>query len=71
MNLNDFYNVLGASRFLHVAKILSPPSWVCDEYKRIVWSFIWKRSKSEAVSRQRYSAPISKGGLNVVDFETK
>ena len=64
-------NVLGASRFWHVAKILSPPSWVCDEYKRIVWPFIWKGSKSEAVSRQRCSAPISKGGLNVVDFETK
>ena len=64
-------NVLGASRFWHVAKILSPPSWVCDEYKQIVWPFIWKGSKSEAVSRQRCSAPISKGGLNVVDFETK
>ena len=64
-------NVLGASRFWHVAKILSPPSWICDEYKRIVWPFIWKGSKPEAVSRQRCSAPISKGGLNVVDFETK
>ena len=63
-------NVLGASRFWHVAKVVSPPRWVCDEYKRIVWPFIWK-SKTETVSRQRCSAPLSKGGLNVVDFELK
>ena len=63
-------NVLGASRFWHVAKVVSPPKWVCNEYKRIVWPFIWK-SKTETVSRQRCSAPLSKGGLNVVDFEMK
>ena len=35
-------NVLGVSRFYHVAKIISPPNWVCERLKRLVWSFIWK-----------------------------
>ena len=63
-------NVLGASRFWHVAKVLPPPKWVSVEYKRAVWPFIWK-SKSETVSRARCVAPIARGGLNIVDFETK
>ena len=63
-------NVLGASRFWHVAKVLPPPKWVSCEYKRIAWPFIWK-SKSETVSRKRCTAPISHGGLNIVDFDTK
>ena len=63
-------NVLGASRFSHVAKVLLPPQWVSLEYKRAVWPFIWK-SKSETVSRKRCVAPIARGGLNIVDFETK
>ena len=63
-------NVLGASKFWHVAKVLSPPKWVSIEYKRAVWPFIWK-SKSETVSRARCVAPIERGGLNIVDFETK
>ena len=63
-------NVLGASRFWHVAKILAPPRWVCDRYKRLVWPFIWK-GKMENVSRQRCCAPLSSGGLGVVDFQTK
>lgn len=63
-------NVLGASRFWHVAKILPPPNWVLDSYKRITWPFIWK-GKMECVSRVRCCAPVSKGGLNIVDFPIK
>ena len=63
-------NVLGASKFWHVAKVLPPPKWVSVEYKRAVWPFIWK-SKSETVSRARCVAPIARGGVNIVDFETK
>ena len=62
-------NVLGASRFWHVAKALLPLIWVSLEYKRAVWPFIWK-SKSETVSRKRWVAPTARGGLNIVDFET-
>ena len=63
-------NVLGASRFWHVAKILSPPHWFYSRYNSIVWPFIWK-GKMENVSRQRCCAPLSRGGLNIVDFRTK
>ena len=45
-------NILGASRFWHVAKILAPPTWVIDSYKSITWPFIW-RGKMECVSRKR------------------
>ena len=47
-----------------------PPTWVCDDFKRAVWPFVWK-SKSEMVSRQRCCLPASSGGLNIVDFQTK
>jgi len=58
--------LLAVSRFWHVAKVVSPTKWVCEEYKRIVWPFI-RKSNTETISRQR----CSKGGLNVVDFATK
>ena len=63
-------NVLGASRFYHVAKIISLPNWVCKRFDRPVWSFIWK-GKMENVSRKRCCAPFELGGLNVVDFRIK
>ena len=63
-------NVLGASRLWHVAKVIPPPSWVHDNFKSIVWPFIWK-SKVESVSRERCCAPLESGGLNIVDFRTK
>ena len=63
-------NVLGASRFWHVAKILSPPSWVIDSYNSITWPFIWK-GKMECISRDRCCSPVSNGGLNIVHFSTK
>ena len=63
-------NVLGASRFWHVAKVLPPPNWVIYSYKSITWPFIWK-GKIEPVSRDRCHAPISRGGLNIVNFPVK
>ena len=63
-------NVLGASRFWHVAKILPPPGWVVDNYSSIVWPFVWK-GKMECISRDRCCAPVSSGGLNIVHFLTK
>lgn len=63
-------NVLGASRFWHVAKILPPPKHVIDSYNSIVWPFIWK-GKIEPISRERCCAPVNKGGLNIVNFSIK
>ena len=63
-------NVLGASRFWHVAKVLPPPKQVIDSYKGIVWPFVWK-GKIESISREHCSAPVSRGGLNIVNFSVK
>ena len=63
-------NVLGASCLWHVAKILPPPKHVVDRYKSIVWPFIWK-GKIEPISRQRCSALMSEGGLNIANFSVK
>ena len=63
-------NVLGASRLWHVAEVIPPPSWVHDNFKSIVWPFVWK-SKVESVCRKRCCAPQESGGLNIVDFRTK
>ena len=63
-------NVLGASRFYHVAQTISPPNWVCERFDCLVWSFIWK-GKMQNVSRKRCCAPFEFGGLNVVGFRTK
>ena len=63
-------NILGASRFWHVAKILPPANWILDSYKSIVWPFIWK-GKIEPISRDRCCAPASSSGLNIVNFSVK
>ena len=63
-------NLLAASRFWHLAKVLPAPNWVADGFKKIIWSFL-RRSKSETVSRQLCCAPFPSGGLNTVDFKTK
>ena len=63
-------NVLGASRFWHVAKVLHPPNWVVDSYNSITWPFIWK-GKMECISRERCCAPVLSGGLNIVNFSVK
>ena len=63
-------NVLGASRLWHVAKVLAPPSWVNDNFKSIIWPFIWN-GKMENVSRNRCCAPVKAGGLNIINFDVK
>ena len=63
-------NVLGARTFWHVAKVLTPPSWVIDSFKAIAWRYIWK-GKVECVSRQWCCAPTKLGGLNILDLEIK
>ena len=63
-------NILGASKFWYLAKVLIPPSWVIAEFKSITWNFIW-RGKMECVSRERCCAPLTHGGLGILDFEKK
>ena len=63
-------NVLGASKFWFLARILPTPEWVVSRFKTLVFSFLWN-SKIETVSRQTLSAPVKDGGLGIIDFPTK
>ena len=50
--------------------MLAPPSWVNDNFKSIIWPFIWN-GKMENVSRDRCCAPVKAGGLNIINFDVK
>ena len=63
-------NVLGASKFWFLAKVLPTPEWVITRFKTLVFSFLWN-SKVETVSRQSLSAPVMDGGLGIIDFLSK
>ena len=63
-------NVLGASKFWFLAKILTVPHWVETRFKTLVYRFLWN-SKIETVSRQTLSTPVKEGGLGILDFSSK
>jgi len=63
-------NVLGASKFWFLAKILPALEWVISRFKTLVFSFLWN-SKIETVSRQTLSAPTKDGDLGLIDFHSK
>ena len=63
-------NLLGASKFWHLAKIFRIPKWVISEYNKLVWPFLWG-SKIETVSCKNCYNSINNGGLNVIDFSLK
>lgn len=63
-------NVLGASKFWFLARILPVPQWVESRFKKLVYHFLWN-SKIETVSRQTLSAPANEGGLGILDFRCK
>lgn len=63
-------NVLGASKFYYLAKLLPIPEWVFTRFRSLIFHFIW-RSKIETVSRQTLSAPAAEGGLGIVELSSK
>ena len=63
-------NVLGASKFWFLARVLPTPEWVISRFKTLVFSFLWN-SKIETVSRQTLSAPVKEGGLGIINFPAK
>ena len=63
-------NVIGASKFWFLARVLPTPEWVISRFKTIVFSFLWN-SKIETVSQQTLSDPVKDGGLGIVDFISK
>ena len=61
-------NILGVSKLFYLARVLVTPKWVLDRYNSLV--FLWG-SKIELVARKTLHCPIDKGGLGIVDFESK
>ena len=70
-NNNNALLALTTKRHIYMTcdKLLLPKQ-VIDSYNSIVRPFIWK-GKIEPVSRERYWAPVDKGGLNIVNFSVK
>ena len=63
-------NIVGASKFWFLAKILTVPQWVESRFRKLVYHFLWN-SKIKTVSRQTLSAPVKDGGLGILDFSCK
>jgi len=63
-------NVLGASKFWFLAKILPVPKWVVSRFRKLVYHFLWN-SKIETVSQQTLLGPVQEGGLGIIDFSCK
>ena len=63
-------NILGASKFWFLAKVLPIPEWVVLRFKKLIFPFLWG-SKIETVSRATLSAPLLEGGLGLIDIVTK
>ena len=63
-------NILGASKFWFLAKVLPTPEWVISRFKKLVFPFLWG-SKIETVGRKSLSVPVHKGGLGLIDFMCK
>ena len=64
------FNILGASKFWLLAKVLPTSEWVVSQFKKLVFPFLWG-SKIETVSRKSLSVRVNKGGLGLIDFMCK
>lgn len=63
-------NILGLSKLLFVSSVLSPPRWVFDRVKKIIWPFLWG-SRVETVARKSLICSVADGGLGLRDFRTQ
>ena len=63
-------NVLGASKFWFLTKVLPIPEWVVIRFKKLIFHFLWG-SKIETVSRATLSTPLLEGGLGLIDIVAK
>ena len=63
-------NVLGASKFGFIAKVLIIPECVLIRFKKLIFHFLWG-SKIETVSRATLSTPLFQVGLGLIDIVAK
>ena len=63
-------NLLAASKFQFIGKVLPTPERVVSRLKKFVFPFLWG-SKIETVSTKSLSVSAQQGGLGLIDFVCK
>ena len=62
-------NMLGLSKLVYLARVLTLPAWVTVRVNALIWPFLWG-SKMERVSRKTFLKPKD-GGINVINLPLK
>ncbi len=65
-----WFNNLALPQLLYVASVIHTPDIVFKEVKTIIRDFLWD-CKSSKIAYDTLIQPICKGGLKLMDFETK
>ena len=55
---------------LYIASVIHIPKWAITKYNRLITNFIWDNEPPK-IKYTTLIAPISQGGLNLQDLETK
>ena len=63
-------NMLGLSKLVYLARVLTLPVWVTARVNALIWPFLWG-SKMETVSRNAFFLKPKDGGINVISLPLK
>ena len=63
-------NMLGLSKLVYLARVLTLPAWVTARVNALIWPFLWG-SKMETVSRNTFFLKPKDGGINVISLPLK
>ena len=63
-------NSLLVSQMLYIASVIHIPKWAITKYNTLINNFIWD-NKPPKIKYTTLIAPITQGGLNLQDLETK
>ena len=64
-------NALIISQVVHKSRIYTPPNNVMKEINSLIYSFIWHPNTIEGMARKKLIADRDKGGINLIDLESK
>jgi hypothetical protein len=63
-------NSLLVSQMMYIASVIHIPKWAITKYNTLITNFIWD-NKPQKIKYTTLIAPISQGGLNLQDLQTK
>ena len=63
-------NMLGLSKLVCLARVLTLPAWVTARVNALIWRFLWG-SRMETVSRNTFFLKPKDGGINVISLPLK